>query len=86
LIVSGILRGFAEYYSSLAGVGIINDIRRVTALEIIEQIKQLPPVEKGKVAEFVRADTVRYAKDEDALRAAEAVFTEHPELFRQLAR
>ncbi len=58
----------------------------MTAVEIIEQIKQLPPVEKGKVAEFVRVDTVRFVKDEDARRAGEAVFAEHPELFRQLAR
>ncbi|HTB62284.1 MAG TPA: hypothetical protein VK737_01740 [Opitutales bacterium] len=58
----------------------------MTAVEIIEQIKQLPPQEKGKVAEFVRVDAVRYAKDEDARRAAEAVFAEHPELFRQLAQ
>jgi len=64
----------------------MGDIYCVTATEIIEQIKQLPPQEKGRVAEFVRAEAVRFAKDEEARRASEAVFAEHPELFRQLAR
>ena len=64
----------------------IGDIGLVNATEIIEQIRQLPPQEKGKVAEFVRVDATRYAPDEDARRAAEAVFAEHPELFRQLAQ
>jgi len=58
----------------------------MTAIEIIEQIKQLPPAEKGKVAEFVRADVARYVSDDDARRAGEVVFAEHPELFHQLAQ
>ena len=47
----------------------MGDIYCVTATEIIEQIKQLPPQEKGRVAEFVRAEAVRFAKDEEARRA-----------------
>jgi len=58
----------------------------MNATEIIDRIKQLPPMEKGKVAEFVRADTLRRASDDEARRAADAVFAEHSELFRQLAR
>jgi hypothetical protein len=58
----------------------------MNASEINEQIKQLPPKEKGKVAEFVRAEAVRYAEVDAARRAAESVFAEHPELFHKLAR
>jgi hypothetical protein len=70
----------------LASPSRMDKLAGVNAAEIIDQIKQLPPQEKGKVAEFVRADTLRHASDEEARRAADAVFTEHPELFRQLAR
>jgi len=61
----------------------------VNAMEVIDQIKRLPEDEQGKVVEFIRKDSsakVRYADDDAAQAAAEAVFSEHPELFRKLAQ
>lgn len=58
-------------------------------MEVIDQFKRLPENEQGKVVEFIRKDSsskVRYADDEAAQAAAEAVFDEHPELFRKLAQ
>ena len=61
----------------------------MNAMEFIDQFKRLPENEQGKVVEFIRKDRsakVRYADDESAKEAAEAVFDEHPELFRKLAQ
>jgi len=61
----------------------------MNAMEVIDQFKRLPEDEQGKVVEFIRKDSsakVRYADDEAAQTAVEAVFGEHPELFRKLAR
>jgi hypothetical protein len=61
----------------------------MNAMEVIDQFKRLPENEQGKVVEFIRKDSsskVRYADDEAAQAAAEAVFNEHPELFRKLAQ
>lgn len=59
------------------------------AAQIIHEIQRLPTEEMGKVVEFVlqnNANNVRFAEDEKALEAADAVFGEHPELFRKLAQ
>jgi hypothetical protein len=61
----------------------------MNAMEVIDQFKRLPEDEQGKVVEFIRKDSsakVRYADDEAAKAAAEAVFGEHPELFRKLSQ
>jgi len=69
-------------------------LRVVSAAEIIEQIKALPPNEKAAVVNFVhqmnvsetRPEGVRYV-DRQALEAsAEKVFDQHDELFRKLAQ
>lgn len=66
----------------------------MSAAEIIEQIKSLPPQERDTVAEYVReasktapqSPEVRYM-DEATFRAAkERVFEKHAELFRRLAQ
>lgn len=62
---------------------------RMNAMEVIDYFKRLPEDEQGKVVEFIRKDSstkVRYADDEAAKAAGEAVFGEHPELFRKLAQ
>ena len=59
------------------------------AMEFIDQFKRLPKNEQGKIVEFIRKDSsakVRYADDTAAKAAVEAVFDEHPELFRKLAQ
>ena len=59
------------------------------AMEVIDHFKRLPEEEQGKVVEFIRKDSsakMRYADDEAAKAAGEAVFNEHPELFRKLAQ
>jgi hypothetical protein len=61
----------------------------MNAMEVIDQFKRLPDNEQGKVVEFIRKDIsakVRYAEDDAAKAAGEAVFNEHPELFRKLAQ
>ena len=61
----------------------------MNAMEVIDQFKRLPEDEQGKVVEFIRKNSsakVRYADDDAALAAADAVFAEHPELFRKLAQ
>ena len=67
----------------------------MSAAEIIEQIKALPPEEQREVSRFVTglavsgiADenrAVRYASDEQAREAGDAVVAEFPETFRRLA-
>jgi hypothetical protein len=64
----------------------------VSAQEIIEQIKALPPTDRAKVLEFTRSlqesgvDAVRYVDQETLEKAAKKVFDEHEELFRKLAQ
>jgi len=58
-------------------------------LALMNAMEVIPEDEQGKVVEFIRKDSsakVRYADDEAAKAAAEAVFGEHPELFRKLAQ
>lgn len=60
----------------------------MNAMEVIDQFKRLPENEQGKVVEFIRKDSsskVLYTNDKAAQAAAEAVFEEHPDLFRKLA-
>jgi hypothetical protein len=65
----------------------------MSAAEIIEQIKALPPDEQREVSRFVRnltepdtsAPGIRYATDEEARAAGDAVVAEFPETFRRLA-
>lgn len=62
----------------------------MSAAEVIEQIKALPRDEQQRVSEFVRreiesAQAIRYATDEQARAAGDAVVAEFPETFRRLA-
>ena len=64
----------------------------MSATEIIEQIKTLPKDERQRVFAYVHraGDTsatpgVRFADDEEARQAGEAVVTQYPEVFRRLA-
>ena len=68
---------------------------RVSALEVIEQIKALPPEEKAQVVDFVCqmaapppsiSRVIRYASPEQVRAAAEKVFRKHEEVFRRLAQ
>ena len=66
----------------------------MSAAEIIEQIKALPPDEQAVVADFVTKtttstageSTVRYMDDATFRAAKERVFEIHQELFRRLAQ
>jgi hypothetical protein len=60
----------------------------MTALEVIQQIKALPPEERAKVIEFVHAATTGETKEIDAdfSEAAKWVFQEHRELMRKLSQ
>ena len=65
----------------------------MSAAEIIEQIKALPLEEQREVSRFVRSlpmpeastPAIRYASDEEARAAGDAVVAEYPETFRRLA-
>jgi hypothetical protein len=63
----------------------------MSAAEIIELIKELPPEERAKLREYFSkepcpsAREIRYVPAAEAERIAEAVFTKHSELFRRLA-
>lgn len=65
----------------------------MSAAEIIEQIKALPLEEQREVSRFVRSlptseatvPAIRYATDEQARAAGDAVVAEYPETFRRLA-
>ena len=64
------------------------NLTAMNAAQIIEEITRLPEEERGKVVEFFRKENfenVRYANDDVAQEAAEAVFEEHPGLFQKLA-
>jgi hypothetical protein len=65
----------------------------MSAAEIIELIKKLPPEERAEVfafAEEAKAQTpqrpVRYIPLDEAKRVADKIFTENEELFRRLAQ
>ena len=64
----------------------------MSATEVIEQIKSLPPDEQAKVAEFLRNHAASRAKTpecnvaEEFKKAADQVFTKNAELFRKLAQ
>jgi len=64
----------------------------VSAQEIIEQIKALPPKDKAAVLEFTRTldaganGGVRYVDQGEVERLSKKIFDEHEELFRKLAQ
>ena len=62
----------------------------MSAQEVIEQIKNLPPEEQVKVTEFVRAQqgsqVTSQKVNDDFKRVADHVFTNNEELFRKLAK
>lgn len=63
----------------------------MSAIEIIEQIKALPPQDRRAVLEFARnaepseQPAVCHPKDDAFVAAAERVFAKHEELFKRLA-
>jgi hypothetical protein len=62
----------------------------MSAAEIIEQIKRLPPEEQRAVEEFINArsenDAVKYADDAKFQAAADEVFEKYDNLLRKLAQ
>ena len=66
----------------------------MSAREIIEQIKALPPEEQREVARFVKdsgleaetTSTTRFVDPERARRLSAEIFAENAELFRKLAQ
>ncbi len=63
----------------------------MSAAEIIELIKKLPPEEKAEVLAFAKngdseTTAIKYASDEEFDRAAKRVFAENHELLRRLAQ
>ena len=62
----------------------------MSAAEIIELIKKLPPEEKAEVREFIQSepasDGVRRMDLEKAKATADKIFDRHAELFRRLAQ
>ncbi|MBM3835091.1 MAG: hypothetical protein FJ403_17820 [Verrucomicrobia bacterium] len=66
----------------------------MSALEVIEQIKALPPEEQAVVKDFVRemetkassSSDVRYMDDATFAVAKEQVFSKHAELLSRLAK
>jgi hypothetical protein len=64
-------------------------VKAVSAQEIIEQIKALPPKDKAAVLEFTRTlqePGIQYIDEKTLERVATKVFDEHEELFRKLAQ
>ena len=66
---------------------------RVSAAELIEQIKALPPAEVEVIRNFLlngeaesEAPAVQYAPDAEFDQAAQRVFEKHAELLRKLAQ
>jgi hypothetical protein len=63
----------------------------MSAAEVIELIKKLPPEERVKLREYFSKDPshsapqVRYIPAADAEKIADKVFTKNAELFRRLA-
>jgi hypothetical protein len=62
----------------------------MTAREVIDQIKTLPPPERAKVFDFVHEEEKRApgrtADDRAFTEAAKWVFGEHAELMRKLSQ
>ena len=66
----------------------------MSALEVIEQIKALPPAEKAQVVDFVRQmeevpgkNPQAHCMGEDAFHSAKTkVFAKHAELLNRLAK
>jgi hypothetical protein len=63
----------------------------MSAAEVIELIKKLPPEEKAEVIAFVRSAEAEstgpgQVASEAFRAAADKVFTQHRELFRKLAQ
>jgi len=58
----------------------------MSAVEVIEEIKQLPREEQRKVADFVREMDSPGEVSGEFKRIADEVFTTNDELFRKLAR
>ena len=67
----------------------------MSAAEIIELIKKLPPQEKAEVREFFQNETaesppaerpIRYVSDEKFNEVAPKIFEKHHELLRRLAQ
>ena len=64
----------------------------MSAAEVIEQIKKLPPEEVRAVREFLqnetssRSDSVEYITREEAAKSAEKFFGRYPDLFKKLAQ
>lgn len=67
-------------------------INGMSAAEIIEQIKQLPPEDKQAVHDFVMSPEfqssgpVQYIPEDQFMRAAEEIFDKYDNLFRKLAQ
>lgn len=63
----------------------------MSAAEIIELIKKLPPEERAKLREYFSKESspsahqVRYISTAEGERIADGIFTKHSELFRRLA-
>ena len=64
----------------------------MSAAEIIEQIKALPREEQRRVFNFVKetqeaavSPAIRFASDDQAAAAGDAVVGQYPEVFRRLA-
>ena len=63
----------------------------MSAAEVIELIKKLPPKEQAEVAAFLKAGELRDAgkrgvSDADFERAAQQVFADNKDLLRRLAQ
>lgn len=63
----------------------------MSAAEVIDQIKALPPAEKAAVVEFVRAldqnpRQIKFASDEQAKEAGDRAVKQYEKVFRKLAQ
>jgi hypothetical protein len=63
----------------------------MTAREVIDHIKTMPPQERAKVIDFVqeiiaKEPPVKYADNAAFTEAAKWVFNEHSELMRKLSQ
>ena len=58
----------------------------MSATEVIEEIKQLPPEEQRKVVAFIHEIESRGEVSEEFKRIADEVFKTNDELFRKLAQ
>lgn len=67
----------------------------MSAAEVIEMIKKLPPAERAEVEAYVKNEAsgsapterkIRYVSDEKFEEVAPKVFEKHKDLFRRLAQ